>query len=550
VQRHESFRTSFMMVAGEPVQRIHPEVEFAIEYFTTELCAQVRAFDLAKAALLRVLLRKETDKKHVMLVDMHHIITDGTSLGVLVEEFMALYKGEKPAALRLRYRDFSQWQNAQLQCGAVKQQEMYWTERLAGEIPILDLPYDFTRPGVQVFTGKTFMFTVAEVETRQLKSLALAERMSLFMLLTAVVNIFLAKISSQEHIIIGTSTAGRRHQDLQKIIGMFVNTLPLSNEPLGEKSIGSFLKEVKETILEAFENQDYQFEDLVDKIVVQRNTGRNPLFDVMFTLQNMDIAALEIPGLKLTPHPVETLTSRFDMTFLGVESEEKILFSLEYCTRLFTHETIKRLVRYFKAVIASVLSDRDQRIADIEIMTTEERQRLLIDFNAAETDYPRDKSIHELFVTQVEQSPDRIAIVGSLQQITFGQLNEQTNGLAGSLISRGVRAEDIVGIMADRSIDTLIGILGILKAGGAYLPIGPESPRERIDYMMKDSQAKILISIDEKKTDNCQCSIVNCQLSMSEPRASLHHANLAYILYTAGVSLIANRGVGIRCFHL
>ncbi|HLP61975.1 MAG TPA: amino acid adenylation domain-containing protein, partial [Candidatus Deferrimicrobium sp.] len=415
VQRHESLRTSFHMIDGEPVQRIDDHLKFEIEYLATDaygVHGQTRTFDLSKAPLMRVALIRAEDKKYRLVLDMHHIITDGTSTGILINEFMALYIGEELPGLRIQYKDYSQWQNRLLQNETMKRRETYWLNRLAGEIPAVNLPLDFARPVTQGYEGDIYRFAVGKNQTRQLKTLALEEGVSLFMALIAVFNVFLAKICGQEHIIIGIPTAGRRHVDLERIIGMFVNTLPLDNYPYGEKTFREFLREEKENILGAFENQDYQFEDLVDKLAVQRDMGRNPLFDVMFALQNMEMSTLEIPGLKVNSQPSKTTVSRFDMTVMGVESGERILFSVEYCTQLFKPETMERLFRYFNGAIASVLENRERRIAEIDIMGEAEKRQVLFDFNETALDYPGDKTIHELFQEQVSRTPDNIVLVG------------------------------------------------------------------------------------------------------------------------------------------
>ncbi|MCU0287656.1 MAG: amino acid adenylation domain-containing protein, partial [Acidobacteria bacterium] len=514
IGRHESLRTSFHMIGGEPVQRIHDRAGFNIEFLATDACGVhgqtrthnvenllnfIRPFDLTQAPLLRVVLGKENNKKYKLMLDMHHIITDGTSTAILIKEFIALYQGEMLPELVIQYKDYSQWQNRLLQNEIIKQQETYWLNRLAGEIPVLDLPTDHERPVVQSFAGNVMAFRTGEKETQQLRTLALEEGVSLFMALLAVFNVFLSKICGQEHIIVGTPTAGRRHEELQKITGMFINTLPLSHEPVGGKRFHEFLREVKTNTLEDFENQDYQFEDLVDKLAASRDTGRNPLFDVMFGFQNMDIPGIEIPGLKFEPYPFEIKTTKFDMVFNGVELNPGILFSVEYSIDLFNRETIERLINYFNRVMVSVSTNPGQWIADIEIITDDEKQEILNRFNDTGVDYPKGKTVVSLFEEQVERTPDHIVLfIGpgrDVQQVclSYRRLNGQSDQLAGFLIEKGILPDTIVGIMATRTAETIINILAILKSGGAYMPIDPKYPQERIDYMLKDSTAKVLL---------------------------------------------------------
>ncbi|MCP5106542.1 MAG: amino acid adenylation domain-containing protein, partial [bacterium] len=366
IVRHESLRTSFGMRDGEPAQKIHHAgaVEFEIAYYPAApyprdylpLISQfIRPFDLSHAPLFRVGLIKVEDMKHIVMYDMHHIIADGMSLAIFAREFMALYPGEELPSLKLRYRDYAEWLNSDDQRKFVRGREEFWLKQFAGDIPVLELPIDYTRPGIQAFEGKSVIFEISGKETAALKELAFREGATLFMILLALYNVFLAKLSGREDIVVGTPTAGRRHADLEPVIGMFVNTLGLRNYPEGEKPFNVFLRVLKARTLEAFENQDYPFEDLVNRVGVDRDTGRSPLFDVMFILQNMDIAEVEIPGLKLIPFAYENRTSRFDLTLEGTESNGGVTFKFEYSTKLFKDSTIVRFIDYFKQLTASVL---------------------------------------------------------------------------------------------------------------------------------------------------------------------------------------------------
>jgi amino acid adenylation domain-containing protein len=573
IHGHESLRTSFHMIDGEPVQRVHKEVDFGIEY--RDLAAKaidsavkraneseggslipdfIRPFDLANVPLLRVGLVKTSSDEHIFIVDMHHIVTDGTSMGLLIDGFMALFRGEGLPGLRIQYKDYSQWQKSLMGSEIMKRQESYWLNRCAGEMPVLNLPTDFPRPAVYRFEGNALGFSPGKHEARQLKALALEEGGSLYMVLLAVINVFLAKVSGQERIVVGTPTAGRRHTDLEKIMGMFVNTLPLYNEPAGKKTFLEFLNELKQGTLEAFENQDYQFEDLVDNVVKERDTGRNPLFDVMFALQNMETPDIEIPGLKLKPYPAERRASLFDLSFQGIETGEGIHFTVEYCTALFKKETVQRLILHFHQVIVSILADRKQPISEIEIITAEERGQVLFDFNDTKSDYPRDKTIHELFAEQVERVPDRIAVTGPAYgvgpqvegrfsgvddlSLTYRELNERANRLCHRLRHKGVGLDmnPIVGIMMGRFVDIIVGIIGILKAGGAYLPIEPEYPEDRLKYMLAEGNVKVLVSELNKVSEGIDV-VKPSELSeapLTHPAHSTYSTHPCYVLYTSG----------------
>ncbi|MCP4157613.1 MAG: non-ribosomal peptide synthetase, partial [bacterium] len=418
IARHESLRTSFQVIDGEPVQLVHKygEIKFSIENYqithqtgTEESKERIREniktfnrpFDLSQAPLLRVGLIREaepytTTPQYTLMVDMHHIISDGTSVGVFEKEFMAIYGGEELKPQRIQYKDYSERQNSNEVGKEQEEQEAYWLEQLAGELPVLELPLDYIRPTLQGFEGDRQEFQVSAEEAAQLNKIARETGATLYMILLALFNIFLAKISGMEEIIVGTPTAGRGHADLETIIGMFVNTLCMRNKPAGKKRFTDYLREIKNGALAAFENQEYPYEELVEKVDVKRDTSRNPLFDVMFVLQNVEENHVSIPGLKLSPYPFENSTSKFDMTLQAMELEESLAFSLEYSTKLFKKETINRFIGYFRQITTTVIKKPTREIFKIEVLPAAEKQRLLIEFNKTAKEYPKDKTIYEL----------------------------------------------------------------------------------------------------------------------------------------------------------
>jgi acyl carrier protein len=385
IRRHESFRTCFFVKDDQPVQAVgRPEaVEFKMEFFDLLAFPQneeevlkgfPRAFDLAEPPLFRAALLKKEEKQYILAVEMHHIVSDGRSYQLFIQELTALYEGKaKLADLMLQYKDFSQWQNSREQQEIMKEQEQYWLNCFAGEIPRLNLPYDYPRPPIKSFEGNSTRFHLSAGETAALKKMVGEEGVTLFMLLLTFFNILMFKLGRQEDIIVGTPVFGRGQEELQSIIGMFVNTLALRNFPAVEKTVGEFLHEVKASTLEAFANQDYPFEELADKRGGERDPGRNPLFDVLFTLQNVeqqppDIPGITVPGLKISPYPTfELQQAQFDLLVFSHEIGDVLGFKVVYCTRLFKQETVERLTGYFKDIVTAALENKDIRLGDIKI---------------------------------------------------------------------------------------------------------------------------------------------------------------------------------------
>ncbi|MCP4214527.1 MAG: amino acid adenylation domain-containing protein, partial [bacterium] len=420
IRRHESLRTSFQMVHEEPVQQVH---NFGVQpAFRLEETGRdpllvdsphdepgmpgdfIRPFDLARAPLLRVELRCIAPGQYVLLVDMHHIISDGVSHGILRTDFAALYRdgGEELHPLRIQYKDFSQWQNSRKQRDLLKDQESYWVKQLEGELPVLDLPMDYPRPAVRSFEGDTLQFEVPAAVTRSLKASASAGRSTLFIQLAALFSILTAKLANSEDIIVGIPVAGRRHADLENIIGMFVNTLPLRNHPRVERTLDDFFDDVKKRTLDAFENQEYQLEDMVEKIDVPREPGRNPFFDVLFTLHAGE-AAVASPGDSTAAETqpgapaIGATTSKFDISLHMTETPGGFSCTFEYCVKLFKKETVHRFARYFNNILAFVVDNPRTAIGAVEIMSAEEKEQVLYDFNRNATEYPAHKSLNQIF---------------------------------------------------------------------------------------------------------------------------------------------------------
>jgi amino acid adenylation domain-containing protein len=577
IARHEILRTSFELLDNQPIQRIRQTVDFAVEYCEVEENKVeairehfTRSFDLSKAPLLRVKLVKVKSSEQLLLLDMHHIITDGVSQGILTREVMSLYAGDELPDLRLRYRDFSEWQNSEKYKRLIKPQENYWLKELPGELPVLNLSTDYQRPLMQSFAGNTVDFFLNSRESQTLRELAKEAKATLFMSILSVFNILLSRLSGQEDIIVGIPIAGRRHAELEGLIGLFLNTLALRSYPSGDKEVGEFVKEIKERTLQAFENQEYQFEDLVENVSVERDTSRSPIFDVMFNMVSLQSSSGEIPGINKDGPPVHVKgTAKFDLQMTATELVDGVLFSIDYCSKLFKPGTIDRMIAYFKKILRSISKNKHQKLSEIVIITRSEKQQILFDFNDTKAGYPKNKTIHRLFEEQAKTTPDNIALieqnskseVQNLKQqgtrrlaplsepvmITYGELNEKSNQLAGLLQEKGVLPDTIVGIMVERSVEMIIGIFGILKAGGAYLPIDPDYPEERIDFMLKDSGAEILL-----KDIHFTPEAYNICPKGTSSRLHLPPAPatcLAYVIYTSGTTG-KPKGTMIRHFSL
>jgi amino acid adenylation domain-containing protein len=558
IQRHQSLRTGFNMWESEPVQRIPEQVEFEIEAYDIEKTPGIRqifklfirAFDLSVAPLLRVGLIHRPGEKSILMVDMHHIISDGLSHEILVREYLALYFGKQLTPLKLQYKDYAEWQNREKSKGVIQSQEAYWLKQYSDEIPVLALPIDFSRPSTQSFSGSRVRFGLNRSETQVLEELAQAQGLTLFMVLLGAFTLWLSKLSAQEDIVVGTPVSGRRHADLEGIMGIFVNTLALRNYPRGEKTCQEYLQEVKNRTLEAFENQDYQFEDLVEQVTLNRDLSRNPLFDVMMVLQNLDIPATEETLKEESPVSLETYDydreeSKFDMTLYAVERDHEVGFALEYVNLLFEEETIIRYMEYYKRVLLNMAAHPETLLRKVELLGDREKKQVLEEFNQTEAPYLKDTLLQELFEQQVQKNKCHVALKErtrtGITEYTFDEFNKKTNQLARNLRSQGVTPNQPVAILVERSLEMMIGIYGILKAGGFYLPLDPQYPEKRIRYILEDSQAQILLGVDieiESFHDNYE--IVNLKettLYRGSGRNITRNnqsTDLSYIIYTSG----------------
>ncbi|MBN2862730.1 MAG: amino acid adenylation domain-containing protein [Bacteroidales bacterium] len=565
VQRHEVFRTSFEMVEGSLIQRIHEEVKIQLEYLEAEeeqvmelIDEFIRPFDLSKAPLLRTRLVKIGENKYVFMFDMHHIISDGSSINVFMHDLVEFFSGEDLPPLRIQYRDFAAWQNELLQSEYKDEQEEFWLKSFEGDIPVLNLLTDYPRPLLQSFDGDTLKLEMRPEIVEGLNRLTKETGSTLFMVILSLFNVLLSKYSSQNDIIIGTSIAGRPHADLENLIGMFVNTLALRNHPSAEKTFHDFLLEVKENSLLAFQYQDYQFEELVEKLDIRRDMSRNPLFDAMFVMQHINEKTNdnEDGDMRITNFDFETGTTKFDLTLNAFGDNNQLYFVFEYCTRLFKRESIQRMSSHFAHLIDSVLLYPHKRISELEMLTPVEKEQILNEFNRTGAEYPGDKSIQQLFEEQVEKTPEAIAVEAGEEVISYRELNERANRLGRLLREKGVEKDTIAAIVVERSIEMIVGIYGILKAGGAYLPVDPHYPADRIEYLLSDSGAKVVLTLSKyKDLINSEIPVIDIlspdaqNYDKTNPDYRIDPVSLLYVIYTSG-STGKPKGVMIENYSL
>ncbi|MCV3216977.1 amino acid adenylation domain-containing protein [Plectonema radiosum NIES-515] len=565
VRRHESLRTTFAAVKGQPTQIIHSTSTVKLEMVElltlpeVEKQAQVQRwvaqesqypFDLEHDSLLRVTLLRTAPEEHYLLLTIHHIVSDGWSMGIFMKELSALYKafikGEPVplTALSLQYADFAHWQKGWLQGEVFSHQLNYWKAQLADAPPLLELPTDHPRPAVQSFQGASHSFTLPKGLSEQLKAFSSQSRTTLFMVLQAAFAILLHRYSAQEKILVGTPSANRNHLGIEPLIGFFVNMLVLRFNLSGNPTFNEFLFQVRQVALEAYSQQDLPFEQLVDVLQPKRSLSHSPLFQVAFGWQDSQFDSPNLFGLTVTRLEVEKVTAKFDLTLLMEEHEQGLKGEWEYSTDLFEPDTIQRMNGHFQTLLEGIVANPQQRVSSLPLLTEAERHQLLFEWNNTQTKYPQDKCIHELFEKQVELRPNAVAVIFEEEQLTYQELNVRANQLAHHLQTLGVGPEVLVGICVERSLSMVVGLLGILKAGGAYVPLDPAYPLERLALMLEDSAVPVLLTQTHlvEKLPRHQARVICLDSgweeialqSESNSTSEVKLSNLAYIIYTSG----------------
>jgi surfactin family lipopeptide synthetase A len=563
VRRHEVLRTSFHLIDEAPVQQITTgkftlpptiDLQSSIESAQSQRLQELalaearRPFDLAQAPLFRVTLIRLSDRSHVLLLTMHHIISDGWSMDILVRELAALYQSycaNQPSTLPelpIQYADFASWQRKWLRDGVLDRQLAYWKQQLSGAPSLLELPTDRPRPAIQTFNGKTASLEIDRELTQQLKSIGQKSGATLYMTLLAAFSTLLYRYSGQEDLVVGSPIANRNHREIESLIGFFVNTLVMRTQFGGDPTFVELLDRVRDNTLDAQEHQDLPFEKLVEELHPERSLSYTPLFQVMFVLQNPAVS-LVLPDLTITPFVVEDVNAKFDLTLSVTETEAGLRAEFIYNTDLFDADRIDRMTGHFQILLSGIVTNPQARVAQLPLLTGMELEQLLYEWNDTETEYPQDKCIHELFVAQVERTPDAIAVVFEAQRLTYRELNDRANQLAHYLQTLGVKPEVMVGICVERSVEMIVGLLGILKAGGAYVPLDPAYPQDRIGYMLEDSQVSVLLTQQRLQADlpahpQVICLDTDWAKIANQPATEVHSGvqanNLAYVIYTSG----------------
>jgi amino acid adenylation domain-containing protein len=565
VRRHEALRTTFKMVEGQPQQFIAPaqslalplldlqhlhiiEMEEEVRRLATEEAQ--RPFDLANGPLMRGSLLRLGESEYVLLLTMHHIISDGWSMTLLIREVTLLYqafkKGEPSplADLPIQYVDFAHWQREWLQGAELEKQLAYWRGQLDGSPPLLELPTDRVRPSMQSYRGASHSFIMPAPLADALKALSQREGVTMFMTLLAAFNALLSRYTGQEDIVVGSPIANRRRAEIEELIGFFVNTLALRADLSGGPTFLQLLRRMREVTLGAYEHQDLPFEKLVEELQPERNLSYSPLFQVMFDVQSPSGIFLDLPGLKLIPLEIESRVAKFDLALSMMDLEDGLKGLWEYNTDLFDASTIERMTIHLQKLMQGIVQDPEQSLNNLPLLTDQERHQVLTEWNETSTFYPPDVCLHELFEEQAERTPFALALVSVGEQLTYEELNRRANQLAHYLRERGVGPDVPVGLCVERSIESLVGMLGILKAGGAYVPLDPAYPRERLAFMLSDARPPVLLTQSKLlETLPAHDARVVCldadwqtisRESAKNPRSGVAQDNLAYIIYTSG----------------
>ncbi len=563
--RHEVLRTEIHTEDGEPVQRVLPpsHLDLAVVDISSKPAAEReeralrlaaeearRPFDFAHGPLLRTKLLRLGEQDFVLLITVHHIVFDGWSAGTLLHEMAAYYQAKvrnedcELAELPIQYADFAAWQRQALQGSALEKELSYWRQELAGAPASIELPADRPRPPMQSFRGRTRTVIFELPLLQRLQQISQRYGVTPFMTLFAAFNVLLQRYSGQDDLVVGTPIAGRNRPETEKLIGLFVNTLVLRADLSGNPTFADLLLRVKKTAMGAYAHQEVPFERLVEELRPERDLSRNPLFQILFALQNLPREEWKMPGLTPVPFQAEGASEKFDLSVTLVERRNGLKATFGYNTDLFDEATIVRMMGHFRRLLDAVAADPRQHITDLPLLTDAEENKLLLEFNRTHAEYPRERCVTSLFEQQASKTPHAVAVVCEDEKLTYRELNERANRIANYLRKSGAGPDVLIGIYVERSLDMVAGVLGILKAGAAYVPLDPSYPKDRIAFILENAQAPLLLtqkSLAETLPEHAARtiyldadwpSIANESAANLAPIAT--PANLAYVLYTSG----------------
>jgi amino acid adenylation domain-containing protein len=581
IQRHEILRTNFITLDGQAIQIINnndfdlPVIDLQLlsnaEIEATKITKREaeRPLNLAEDSLFRVQLLRLNAEKYLLVFNIHHIIFDGWSFGVLFTELNALYTAyyqglSSPLTkLPVQYTDFTLWQRKWLTETFLESQFNYWKQQLSGILPILKLPTDRPRP-IQTYKGAAKSFVLSSL-TASIASFAQKEGVTLFMTLLTAFKVLLCRYSGQEDIIVGTPIAGRNRREIEGLMGFFVNTLALRTNLGDNPSFRELLGQVRRVCLEAYTHQDVPFEQLVE-LQPSRDLSHTPIFQVMFALQNTPMGELQLPNLSVKVLEPVVQTAKFDLTLSMEERNGQLIGEWEYNTDLFDDSTIERMLENFQVLLSGILADAEQNIWELPLLTESEKHQLLVTWNQNEVNLNNDKCIHRLFEEQVEKTPDAIAVVFENEEITYQELNQRANQIANYLQKLGISANKLVGLCLEPSLARIIGLFGILKAGGVYLPLDPVYPQERLRFMIEDSEVSILLTqeyladrllINSLQVVNLDADWQKIEIeSINNLESCVTGENLAYVIYTSGSTgtpkgvLVSHQAIAYHCQNI
>ncbi len=547
-RRHVIFKVAFSMNDEKLVQSIRNNTNFEIEQIhcsegniNDKIQSFIRPFDLNNPPLIRVALLRLTEALNYLLIDMHHIVSDGISFSILFKELNSLWKNETLPELRLNYLDYSEWISRENN-DYFKKQKDYWLSEYQERYKPFDLSLDYTRPTEKQYNGSIVRFNFSEKQTNSLKQLGYKNNASLYMVILSVLNVLLSKLSNQEDIVIGTPVSERVHPDTGSIIGLFINTIAIRNKPYWNLTFHSFLLNVRKKVIKSFENQEFPYEELIENIDIERDPSRNPLFDVMLMFQNFEMAELDIPNVKTLKYtPDKERIEKFDLSFIVNEEENKLNISIGYDNNIFKESTIKRYTYFLHNLVSNLIADPFQKISEINLISQVERKKILFDFNQTKTLYP-DHIIIDLFKKQAELTPNRNAIIFKDTKVSYSEFNDKVKRFANYLIGQGVKKGEIIGVLGNRSIELIQSIFGILLAGAAYLPLDPKYPQKRIESILNNSNVQKVVShssLKIKVPEDIKILDIDIDLSGTISEAPIIESlpqDLAYVIYTSGTT--------------